>query len=241
MLCRLDKFLGMTCHLTRQEAKTAIRKKLVLVDGTFATRPEQKIDTETQKITYQGEELLYEEFVYYMLNKPAGVVSATKDNLHKTVLDILTSENVSGLFPVGRLDLDTEGLLLLTNDGEFGHNLTSPAKHVSKQYEVLVEGELTPEICETFQNGMDIGEKHLTRPSELIILESGAKSRALVTISEGKFHQVKRMFAHCGYSVLYLKRLKMGSLTLDENLAPGEYRRLTESELAYLKEGKTDV
>lgn len=241
MLCRLDKFLGLTCKLTRQEAKAAIRKNQVLVDKVPANRPEQKINTDTQTICYQGKELHYEESVYYMLHKPAGVVSATKDNLHKTVLDLLAEEDVDGLFPVGRLDLDTEGLLLLTNDGELGHQLTSPAKHVAKQYEVLVDGELTETVCEIFRNGMDIGEKRLTRPAELTILETGAKSRALVTISEGKFHQVKRMFAHCGYAVLYLKRLKMGSLILDESLAPGEYRRLTAEELSGLKEGKQDV
>jgi 16S rRNA pseudouridine516 synthase len=228
----------MTCKLTRQEAKQAIKKKQVSVDDVIVCKPEMKIDTTKQLVQFQGNALLYEPYIYYMLNKPAGVVSATKDNLHRTVIDLIDDNVQNDLFPVGRLDIDTEGLLLITNDGELGHRLTSPAHHVDKRYEVIVNGALDDTLIEKFATGLDIGEEKPTLPATLTILETGERSRAYITIQEGKFHQVKRMFSHCGYPVIFLKRIQMGPLILDSELAPGEYRRLSEEEVQALKDTK---
>ncbi|SFP93517.1 16S rRNA pseudouridine516 synthase [Lachnospiraceae bacterium XBB1006] len=236
MQYRLDKFLSLSCQLTRQEAKACIKKKQVSVDGIIATKPEQKINPHLQTIAYLGKTCTYEPYVYYMLHKPAGVVSATVDNLHKTVVSLIDDPTHTDIFPVGRLDIDTEGLLLLTNDGELGHRLTSPAHHVDKCYEVEVNGRLNDTVVSKFALGIDIGEPKVTKPAKLIILSECTPARARVTIQEGKYHQIKRMFAKCGYTVTYLKRLSMGSLTLDETLAPGQYRALTEDEIQALKE-----
>lgn len=176
-----------------------------------------------------------EKFVYFLLHKPAGCVSATEDMREKTVMEYVPSAR-KGLFPVGRLDKDTEGLLLITNDGDLAHRLLSPKKHVDKTYFVRVQGLLGEEEVQAFAHGVDIGEAQLTLPAVLQILKSGSVSEALVTIREGKFHQIKRMFESADCQVLYLKRLSMGSLTLDEGLAPGEYRRLTKQELCLIKE-----
>jgi 16S rRNA pseudouridine516 synthase len=181
-----------------------------------------------------GKKIAYEQFEYYMLNKPAGVVSATIDARDKTVIDLIEEKNRKDLFPVGRLDKDTEGLLLITNDGELAHQLLSPKKHVDKVYYAKVEGHVTDEDVELFQRGVDIGEKEQTLPAKLVILQSGVISEVHLTIQEGKFHQVKRMFEAVNKKVIYLKRLSMGTLQLDETLLPGEYRRLTEEELQRL-------
>jgi 16S rRNA pseudouridine516 synthase len=238
-LMRLDKFLAEAGGLTRSEAKKECRKKRVSVNGEFVSSPESKIDPLKDDVKLDGRCLTYEKNHYYMLHKPAGTVSATEDQLHKTVLDVLhqalpETEHLS-LFPVGRLDLDTEGLLLITDDGPLSHELLSPKKHVDKTYFVRVDGPLGEEDEKAFREGMDIGEKKILKSAKLEILSSGEESEAYVTIAEGKFHQIKRMFEKRGRKVLYLKRISMGSLTLDKGLALGQARALTEEELIKLK------
>ncbi len=231
---RLDKFL---CELgigTRSEVKNKIKNGLVQVEGVNKVTPEYKLDIEKDKVYYNGSLLQYAEFEYYMLNKPAGCVSATSDNLHKTVLELIDTKVRKDLFPVGRLDIDTEGLLLITNDGALAHQLLSPKKHVDKTYYAEIEGMITNEDVVAFKEGLDIGENTLTLPAKLVILESGTISKIEVTIQEGKYHQVKRMFEAVGKRVVYLKRLSMGTLTLDETLKPGEYRQLTPEEIEHL-------
>ena len=168
-----------------------------------------------------------------MLNKPPGVLTAVKDNNYKTVMDIMDVTPKEGLFPVGRLDKDTEGLLLITNDGELSHNLLSPKKHVNKTYYVELNGELIDSDIDLFAKGLDIGEKNITKPAKLAILSG--RNRAYITITEGKYHQVKRMFQAIGLTVTFLKRISMGSLILDKNLKSGGYRKLTEEEISNLK------
>lgn len=231
MRLRLDKYLADMGIGTRAEVKKLISKGMVQVNGETVKRPEIKLNTETDVVCCHGRTVGYEEYEYYMLNKPAGIISASEDRKEKTVVDLISSRKRKDLFPVGRLDRDTEGLLLITNDGELAHRLLSPKKHVDKVYYAKVEGKVTEEDIRHFAEGIDIGEGHLTLPADLKILESGEISRIELTIREGKFHQVKRMFHAVGKGVLYLKRLKMGSLILDETLTPGEYRALTKSEL----------
>lgn len=236
MKCRLDKYLSMSLNVTRQKAKELIKKKQISIDNIIAKKPEEKIDTEKQKITFQGNDVQYEPFAYYMLHKPADVVSATKDNLHQTVLDLIDDEVHTDLFPVGRLDIDTEGLLIITNDGQLGHDLTSPAKHIDKTYYVEVDGPLEEHHINKFQEGFDIGDEKPTKSATLEIISSDTKkSTCYVTISEGRYHQIKRMFLHFHLKVTYLKRIRMGTLRLDETLELGQYRKLTEDELFYLK------
>ena len=231
---RLDKFLTQAAELTRSEAKQKIKKGSVTVDGEVVKKAEMKVSSE-DAICLDGEVVTYEKYRYIMLHKPAGVVSATEDAQCQTVLDLIT-EGRKGLFPVGRLDKDTEGLLLITNDGELSHNLLSPTKHVDKTYYVELNGDLIDSDIELFEKGLDIGEKNLTKPAILKILEK--RSTALITITEGKYHQVKRMFQAIGLTVTFLKRLTMGPLKLDENLKPGEYRKLTVSEVEALLNNK---
>ena len=219
---------------TRTEVKKLIRQGKVTVDGSMEKSPEQKIDISRQKVCCMGEAVSYETHEYYMLNKPAGVVSATTDRQDNTVVELISAKKRRDLFPVGRLDKDTEGLLLITNDGELAHRLLSPKKHVDKVYYAQIDGEVTIEDVEAFQQGVDIGEEKLTRPAKLRVLKSGTQSEIELTICEGKFHQVKRMFQAVGKEVVYLKRLQMGTLILDESLKPGEYRELTEQEIADL-------
>ena len=214
--------------------KNKIKNGLVQVEGVNKVTPEYKLDIEKDKVYYNGSLLQYAEFEYYMLNKPAGCVSATSDNLHKTVLELIDTKVRKDLFPVGRLDIDTEGLLLITNDGALAHQLLSPKKHVDKTYYAEIEGMITNEDVVAFKEGLDIGENTLTLPAKLVILESGTISKIEVTIQEGKYHQVKRMFEAVGKRVVYLKRLSMGTLTLDETLKPGEYRQLTPEEIEHL-------
>ena len=231
---RLDKFLTQAAELTRSEAKQKIKKGSVTVNGEVVKKAEMKVSSE-DAICLDGEVVTYEKYRYIMLHKPAGVVSATEDAQCQTVLDLIT-EGRKGLFPVGRLDKDTEGLLLITNDGELSHNLLSPTKHVDKTYYVELNGDLIDSDIELFKKGLDIGEKNLTKPAILKILEK--RSTALITITEGKYHQVKRMFQAIGLTVTFLKRLTMGPLKLDENLKPGEYRKLTVSEVEALLNNK---
>ena len=227
MKLRLDKYLADMGIGTRTEVKKAITKGQVRVNEETVKRPEIKIDTEKDHVFYQGQMVAYAEYEYYMLNKPAGVVSATEDKNDSTVLDLIDEKQRKDLFPVGRLDKDTEGLLLITNDGELAHQLLSPKKHVDK---------VTEEDVRRFTEGLEIGEEKPTLPAHLEILKSEEISEIRLTIREGKFHQVKRMFHAVGKEVIYLKRLQMGSLLLDPRLALGEYRELTGQELEALRD-----
>ncbi len=234
MKIRLDKYLADMGKGTRSEVKKAIGKGLVRVNNEIVKKPETKLDTDSDHVLFDGVLVGYAQYEYYMLNKPAGVISATEDKREKTVIDLITEKKRKDLFPVGRLDRDTEGLLLISNDGELAHRLLSPSKHVDKVYYAKIDGKVTIEDVEAFQQGVDIGEEKLTRPAKLRILKSGIQSEIELTICEGKFHQVKRMFQAVGKEVVYLKRLQMGTLILDESLKPGEYRELTEQEIADL-------
>ena len=227
---RLDKIIASTGRYSRREVKTLVREGRVLVDGRIAASAEDKCDPLTARISVNGEELFYREHTYVMLHKPAGVLSATEDGRGETVLDLLAPEyRKIGLFPVGRLDKDTEGLLLLTDDG-------APKKHVDKVYFVRTDGALDDADCKAFEQGITLGDGLECLPAKLEILKSDAQSEAFITIHEGKFHQIKRMLASRGKPVVYLKRLSMGSLTLDEGLSKGEYRLLTAEEIKNLRE-----
>ena len=228
-LMRLDKFLTEMGLGTRSEVKKILKTKQITVNGEVVTKPETKVEPENDQISYKGEPVTYCEYEYYLFYKPAGCVTATEDQLHKTVMDYLTDTVRSDLFPVGRLDIDTEGLLLITNDGALAHDLLSPAKHVEKTYYAVIDGVVTEKDVNSFENGVDIGEEKLTKPGKLRILKSE------LTITEGRFHQVKRMFETVGKKVLYLKRISMGPLQLTDDLKPGEYRPLTEEEITALK------
>ncbi len=230
---RLDKFLCELNMGSRSQVKDYVRKGLVTVNSLPAAGPEQKIDELRDKIAFRGKELCYQPFVYYTLNKPAGVVSATRDNTCKTVLDLIVADRRRDLFPVGRLDKDTEGLLLLTNDGELAHAMLSPKRHVDKTYLAGIEKPLAPEYVAALEQGVDIGEEKPTLPARVEIL---SESHITITIHEGKFHQVKRMLQAVDNRVLSLKRLSFGPLSLDERLSPGAYRELTEQEVALLYE-----
>lgn len=231
-MMRLDKFLCETGFGTRSQVKELLKKGQVTVNGVAAKKPEQKIDEHKDQITCQGKTASYEKYVYYMLHKPAGVVSATEDKREKTVLDLLKSEDRrDGIFPVGRLDKDTEGFLLLTDDGDLAHRLLSPRKHVDKTYYAKIAGSVTEAHIERFREGLDIGDEKKTLPAMLEILASEPETSEIwITIHEGRFHQVKRMFEAVGCKVTYLKRLSMGAVALDETLAPGDYRPLNEKE-----------
>ncbi len=241
-MMRLDKYLCETGFGTRSQVKDLLKKGQVMVNGEVVKKPELKINETTDQILCQGKKVSYQKNIYLMLHKPAGVVSATEDNREKTVLDLVRPEDrKNGLFPVGRLDKDTEGLLLLTDDGELAHRLLSPKKHVDKTYYAKIDGQVTEEHVKQFREGLDIGDEKKTLPAVLTILLSGPVSEIEVTIHEGRFHQIKRMFEAVGCKVTYLKRLSMGSLVLDETLPPEEYRPLTEAELEGLtKQRGTD-
>ncbi len=231
---RLDKYLADMGIGTRSEVKGYIRKGRVKINGQVSKQPESKI-TSADKITFDERSISYIETEYFMLNKPAGVVSASRDKFASTVVDLIEEGKRKDLFPVGRLDKDTEGLLIITNDGELAHRLLSPRKHVKKLYFARVQGRVTEEDIKRFQEGMNLEEDFTTLPAELKIIKAGEESEVHVTISEGKFHQIKRMFEAVGKEVLYLKRLQMGTLALDESLKPGEYRKLTDEEIRLLQ------
>lgn len=233
---RLDKIIASTGKWSRKEVKNLIRHGQVLVDGLPAAGPEEKADPEAAEIVVNGERLTYQRYTWIMLNKPAGYLSATEDGRGKTVLDLLAQElRRQGLFPVGRLDKDTEGLLLLTNEGGLAHDLLSPRHHVDKVYYARVAGHLTEEDCQAFAAGMTLDDGLVCQSAVLEILSAGEESEAHVTLREGKFHQVKRMLAYRGKPVLYLERVKMGNLTLDPDLLRGEYRFLTAEEVENLR------
>ena len=231
---RLDKLLCDMGAGTRSQVKQKIRKGEVTLGGAVVRRPELQVEPGEQ-ICVNGEPVVYQEMEYYMLNKPAGCVCARKDRQFPTVLELLPAKKRTDLSPVGRLDKDTEGLLLITNDGQLSHRLLSPRRHVDKTYYARIQGCVTEEHRKAFEEGMEIGEDRPALPARLEILESGACSQVLVTIQEGRYHQIKRMFHAAGCEVLYLKRLSVGSLVLDESLKPGECRRLTQEEIDALK------
>lgn len=228
---RLDKFLCKMNIGTRSRVKTFIRQGLVTVNDAEARMADMKVDELSDRICFRGQYLEYRKFVYYMLNKPQGVVSATTDNRDRTAVSLLASLGREDIFPVGRLDKDATGLLLLTNDGELSHRLLSPGKHVDKTYQLLLEHSLAPEDVRRLEQGLDIGEERLTLPAKVSILD---ETNILLTIHEGKYHQVKRMLSVVGNQVLALKRISFGGLRLDDDLKPGEYRELTQEELDIL-------
>lgn len=235
MIIRLDKFLAESGIGSRKEVKEYCKKSLISVNGQIEKSPDMKIDTENDVILYNGNRITYEKYKYYMLNKPAGVISATTDKSDRTVIDLLKDVPVRNLFPVGRLDKDTVGLLLITNNGDLAHRLLSPQKHVDKTYHFKVSGKLTEEMIEMFKNGLVLADGTKTRPAKLEILLSDEISEGRVTITEGKYHQVKRMMASVGLKIVYLKRLSMGPLKLDESLLEGEFRELTPNEIEEMR------
>lgn len=230
---RLDKFLCDNHLGSRSQVKDSIRKGQVTVNGRAARKPEEKIDPATDIVAFQGQTLHYQQYHYYMLNKPQGVVSATNDNTAPTVLSLLSVPEQADLFPVGRLDKDTTGLLLLTDDGALAHELLSPKKHVDKTYLVTTEKMLSEEDIHRLENGLDIGDDKPTAPARATLTEDG---HLLLTIHEGRFHQVKRMLQAIGNRVVELKRVRFGPLKLDSSLADGEYRLLTEEETLILQQ-----
>lgn len=229
---RLDKFISSTTTLSRAEAKKII-KKGILINDILIKSPDYKVDEINDQVMVNGNRLVYQKYVYIMMNKPKDTVSATEDAIEKTVVDILKEEDrIYKVFPVGRLDKDTEGLMLLTNDGELAHRLISPKKDVVKKYYVEVSGELKEEYLSIVEAGVMLEDGYKCKPARLEILESSEdKSRANIYITEGKFHQVKRMMKSLETTVTYLKRISIGELILDENLELGEYRHLTNEEL----------
>lgn len=222
---------------SRKEVKVLLKSKAVEVNGEIVRDSKVHVNEHEDDVTVGGEAVAYTEFIYLLMNKPQGVISATEDKYDKTVIDLLAkSEQHFEPFPVGRLDKDTEGFLLLTNDGKLAHELLSPKKHVNKTYFARVEGIVTEEDVEAFKAGVVLDDGYVTKPAHLLILESGAISEIELTITEGKFHQVKRMFESVGKRVIYLKRLSMGPLSLDPNINLGNYRHLTEEEVSRLKD-----
>lgn len=272
-MIRLDKYLANMTGESRSIIKSEIKKGNVIVNGSTVLKAENKIDEIKDEVIYKGESVAYSKYAYYMFNKPAGCVSATKDNTCKTVIDYLKNEQVSGLFPVGRLDKDTEGLLIITNDGELAHKLLSPKKHVEKKYYARIKGNLPTDVEKRFEDGLDIGDEKKTLPARIEVLQNAKTtestdkltgktdnmtgntdnitdvvisdrsdalpdegpalfdSEVYVVITEGRYHQVKRMFKAVGCEVTYLERKSMGGLELDDTLRRGEYRKLTAEEI----------
>ena len=233
---RLDKMLGSMGIGTRNEIRKACRQGRITVNGEPIKDPSIHVEPEMDVITVDDEPVTYNQYVYFMLNKPAGTISATSDS-RTTVLDLIDS-GVRGLYPVGRLDLDTEGLLLITNDGPLGHLLLSPRHHVEKEYLVQLRDTVTEEQAKPLRRGIRLNKEETCMPAEVTI--TGEKECHIV-LQEGRFHEIKRMFAAVGNEVVYLKRLRMKNLVLDPELAPGEYRPLTEEELADLKGSKPEA
>ena len=233
---RLDKILSNMGYGSRKDVKDIIKKGLVVVDEKVIKDRGLKVDPYEDKIEVEGNRVEYREFIYLMLNKPNGVISSTDDPINPTVIDLIDEKyRIFNPFPIGRLDKDTEGLLILSNDGKLSHNLLSPKKHVNKTYYVEVDGLVNNDDILAMKEGITLDDGYKTMPAVLEILESGDLSKVNLTIKEGKFHQVKRMFKALDKEVTYLKRISMGNLKLDENLELGEYRELREEELTLLK------
>ena len=234
---RVDKLLSNVGVASRAELKKYCKQGLISVNGKVINNPGVQVDSESDDVRFNGEKIVYREFVYIMLNKPDGYISATYDKYDPIVLDLIDqSYLVFEPFPVGRLDKDTEGLLVLTNDGQLAHRVLSPKKHVPKTYYAKIQGKVTEEDILAFEKGVILDDGYETMPSQLKILKSDDMSEIELTIHEGKFHQVKRMFESVGKKVVYLKRLSMGKLKLDESLGLGEYRELTEEEVKLIEE-----
>ena len=235
-MMRIDKLLANSGYGSRKDVKKILKSGAVLCNEVKITDGKAHVDPEKDQITVHGELVQYREFIYLMMNKPQGYISATEDDRLKTVLDLLEPEDAFMMpFPVGRLDRDTEGLLVLTNDGQLAHDVLAPKKHVPKTYYAIVDGAVDEVDIERFKQGVTLDDGYVTKPGELTILKSGPQSEIELIITEGKFHQVKRMFEAVGKRVVYLKRISMGALKLDESLELGEYRELTEEELALLQ------
>ena len=234
---RIDKILSNLGYGTRRDLKKIVKNGMVQVNGIIIKDSAMKVDPEKDKIVINGEEIFYREFIYLMMNKPAGVISATFDNKDETVIDLLEVEHqVFEPFPVGRLDKDTVGLLLLTNDGDLNHRLISPKWKVDKVYFAKIDQKVTEEDIEKFKHGITLDDGYRCKEAILEIQKASEEgSEIVLTIQEGKFHQVKRMFEAVGKKVTYLKRIEFGTLPLDEDLEEGEYRELTEEEIAILK------
>lgn len=231
---RLDKMLSHMGFGSRKDVKQLIKSKKVRINDEIAKKPNIHIDTEQDAVSVHGELVEYKEFIYLMLHKPQGFISATEDGYSQTVIDLLEVEDAHfEPFPVGRLDKDTEGLLLLTNDGKLAHALTSPRREIEKTYYAVIAGRVTDDHIEQFSRGVTLDDGYETKPGHLRILISGNISEIELTITEGKYHQVKRMFESIGRRVTFLKRIRMGEITLDEKLPIGSYRELTDAELDY--------
>lgn len=232
---RIDKMLANLGFGSRKDVKQLLKSGVVQINNTVIKDSKMHVDPENDVVSLNGEVVEYRQFIYLMMNKPGGVISATEDSKDETVIDLLEmSDVVFEPFPVGRLDKDTEGLLLLTNDGQLAHRLLSPKKHVPKMYYAVIDGVVTEADVEAFKQGVTLDDGYVTKPGELNILKSGIRSEIELTITEGKFHQVKRMFQAVDKRVVYLKRMTMGPLKLDEDLELGEYRELTEEEIEQL-------
>lgn len=232
---RLDRILCSLGIGTRKEIKKIISNDILTVNSVRIKDPSFKVDTEKDIMTFSGKPLVYREFSYIMMNKPQGVISASDDKKVETVIDLLPEDfKRPNLFPAGRLDKDTEGFLLITNDGSFAHNILSPKKHIDKEYFAIIDKNLNQVQIEAFENGLNIGEDNLTLPAKLKVISTDGESgqtKVSVIIHEGKFHQIKRMFEAVSREVLYLKRVSMGKLKLDDNLSLGECRYITDKEL----------
>ena len=238
---RLDKFLADMGKGTRSQLKEAARKGRIQVNGQVVKKADMKVKVPGDMVVFDGVPVTYVTMEYYMLNKPQGVVSATEDNRYQTVVDLIDEKNRRDLFPVGRLDIDTEGLLLITNDGPLAHRLLAPKKHVDKIYIAVCDGHVADQAVDEFAKGILLPDGLQCLPAKLEILERGVReekpyTNVQLTIREGKFHQVKRMMEAVGCPVVYLKRMTMGPIALDENLEPGQYRPLTEKELELLNQ-----
>ncbi|WP_166703390.1 pseudouridine synthase [Bacillus albus] len=239
---RLDKLLANMGYGSRKEVKKLLKDGVVKIDGTSVKDAKVHVNVEEQEVMIHGEVVEYKEFVYLMMHKPQGVISATEDDNHATVIDLLELEDaIFDPFPVGRLDIDTEGFLLITNDGKLSHQLLSPKKHVPKKYYAHIAGVVTEEDVKEFAKGVILDDGYETKPGALTILKSDDISEIELVITEGKFHQVKRMFEAVGKKVVYLKRTEMGPLVLDEELELGQYRELSDEEVEMLKTYQVDT
>ena len=231
MIVRVDKILSELGFGSRQEIKKHVKAGKIRINDNIVKKPEEKLNSEKDKLYFEGKEVEVEEFEIFILYKPAGYVCATKDNVHKTVMELIDSKR-KNVVPVGRLDLDTEGILILTNDGSLNHRLVSPSSHVDKTYYAVFEGKLDENAVEMTKNGLDIGEGEVSKPAKLEII---SENELILTIYEGKFHQVKRMVKALGAEVTYLKRTAFGGLTLDDlGLKRGESRKISDKELEIL-------
>ena len=238
---RLDKVLASQGIGSRKEMRDLIRSGAVCINGKAVKKPEIKVDLDSDQITVNGQALSYREHIYIMMNKPSGVVSATEDKMDKTVIDILPEEyRRKGLFPAGRLDKDTEGLLIITDDGDFAHKMLSPKKHIEKKYVARLDKEMTEETIERFKSGIIFADGTKCMPASLEIMPNSDNKVGIVTICEGKFHQVKKMFISCGINVVHLQRISIGSLCLDGNLPIGSSKLLTKLDKELIFVGNID-